>query len=385
MAEPPVSAAPTSPAWAVAHAVVDLSAIAHNVRAIKAFTGVDVIAVVKANGYGHGAVEAARAALAGGATRLAVARADEGIALRQAGIMTPILVMAYTPPEAADAVIAAGLTVAVTEWDVAQALSRRASAAGRTAPVHVKVDTGMGRFGLLPEEVVPFVNQVAGLPGLDLEGMYTHFAVADETREDSRAYTRQQFALFTDVLRAVAGAGHHIRLRHCANSAAALFHPETSLDAVRPGIAIYGLRPNADVEPPVALRPALALKSRVARVRTLPAGASVSYGRTYVAARPTPVALVPVGYGDGYHRLLSNRGAVLIRGQRAPIVGRVCMDQFVVDVSDIPGVQRDDEVTLIGAQGEGCITAEEVARWAETINYEVTTALLPRVKRVYTG
>ncbi|MCZ7545821.1 MAG: alanine racemase [Anaerolineae bacterium] len=370
---------------AITYAVIDLSVIMHNVRALKAHVGgpVEVIAVVKANGYGHGAAEAARAALAGGATRLAVARVDEGVALRQAGLAAPILVMGYAPPDAAPFIVAHNLTATLTTWEAAQAVSAQAEAAGRRAPVHVKVDTGMGRFGLLPEEAAAFVDQVAALPGLDLEGMFTHFAVADEPAEASRAYTRQQFARFTDVLRAVAAAGHRLRVRHCANSAATLFHAETHLDAVRPGIAIYGLRPNAEVAPPVALQPALALQSRVARVRTLPPGSSISYGRTYTTTRPTPVALVPVGYGDGYHRLLSNRGAVLINGQRAPIVGRVCMDQFVVDVTGIPDVKQDDTVVLIGAQGEARITAEEVARWAETINYEVTTSLLPRVKRVY--
>ncbi len=370
---------------AITYAAIDLNAIAHNVRALKTHVGagIEVIAVVKANGYGHGAVEAARAALAGGATRLAVARVDEGVELRRAGLACPVLVMGYAPPEAAPAIITHDLTATLTTWETAQALSARAQATGRRATVHAKVDTGMGRFGLLPEEVAPFVSQVAALPGLDVEGMFTHFAVADEPGEDSRAYTRRQFAVFSDVLCAVVETGHPIRLRHCANSAAALFHRETHLDAVRPGIAIYGLRPNAAVAPPVELRPALALKSRVARVRTLPPGASVSYGRTYTTTRPTPVALVPVGYGDGYHRLLSNRGAVLINGKRAPIVGRVCMDQFVVDVTGVPDVKQDDEVVLIGAQGRERISAEEVARWAETINYEVTTSILPRVKRVY--
>jgi alanine racemase len=184
-------------------------------------------------------------------------------------------------------------------------------------------------------------------------------------------------------VRELESAGFDIRLKHVANSATTLDLPEMALEMVRCGIALYGLHPSAEVEPAVPLRAALTLKSRVARVRTLPSGASVSYGRTYVTHEPTRVALVPVGYGDGYHRLLSNRGAVLIRGQRAPIVGRVCMDQFVVNVHHIPGVELHDEVVLIGRQGLATITAEEVARWAETINYEVTTSLLPRVTRVF--
>ncbi|RMF30681.1 MAG: alanine racemase [Chloroflexi bacterium] len=262
----------------------------------------------------------------------------------------------------------------------AQALSAAAEATGRRRAVHVKVDTGMGRYGLLPGEVVDFVRALAALPGLTLEGLYTHFAVADLA---DKSYTHRQFSRFLEVVQAVEAAGFSIPLKHAANSAATLDLPETHLDAVRPGLILYGMRPSDEVEPAIPLRPALTLKSHVARLRTLPSGSSISYGRTYITTRPTPVALVPVGYGDGYHRLASNRGAVLIRGRRAPIVGRVCMDQFVVDVSDIPGVAQDDEVVLIGRQGDEVITAEEVAGWVETINYEVTTSLLPRVVRRY--
>ena len=366
----------------ITYATIDLGAIAHNVRALKAHIGptVALIAVVKANGYGHGALEGARAALAAGASACAVARVEEGVELRRAGLACPILVMGYAPPEAAPALVRFDLTATVTTWETAQALSARAEAAGRKAPVHVKVDTGMGRFGLLPAEVLPFVSRIAALPGLEPEGMYTHFATADQA---DTTYTRRQFARFRAVLEAVQAAGLHLRLRHAANSAATLALPETHLDAVRTGIAIYGLRPSAEVEPCVALRPALSLKSRVTRLRMLPAGTSISYGRTYITKRRTLVASVPVGYGDGYHRRLSNRGAVLINGRRAPIIGRVCMDQLVVDVTGVPGVAQDAEVVLIGPQGKERITAEEVARWAETINYEVVTSLLPRVKRIY--
>jgi alanine racemase len=361
---------------------IDLDAIAHNVAALKAHVGptVEVMAVVKANAYGHGAVQVARVALESGASGLATGPVPEGIQLRRAGFSCPIWLMTYAVPEQVVEAVEHDLTVTVNTPEVARALSGRAVALGRTVKVHVKVDTGMGRFGLLPEEVVPFVDQLAALPGLDLEGIYTHFATADWA---DKTYTRQQFAIFREVLEAVELAGHHFRLRHAANSAATLDLPETHLDAVRPGIAIYGLMPSDEVKRVVPLRPALSLKSHVGRVRTLPAGASVSYGRTFIAERPTPVALVPLGYGDGYHRLLSNRGAVLIGGRRAPIVGRVCMDQFVVDVTGIEGVAEDDEVVLIGEQGGESISADEVAAWAETINYEVTTGLLPRATRVY--
>ena len=370
----------------ITYAAIDLDAIAHNVRVLKQHvgTGVTLIAVVKANAYGHGAVEVSRAVLRSGAERLAVARVEEAVALRHAGIGAPILVMNYTPCEAADIVVGLGLTVTVNEIEIAHALAARAEAHGCKVSVHVKVDTGMGRFGLPPRAVLPFLAKLSTLPALDVEGMFTHFAVADARSTENRIYTRQQLATFLDVLQAVQAAGYSIRMRHAANSAATLALPESHLDAVRPGIAIYGLRPS-EMALPCTLRPALALRSRVARVHVLPTGASISYGRTYITDRPTPVALVPVGYGDGYHRLMSNRGAVLIKGRRAPIVGRVCMDQLVVNVTGIPGVQCDDEVVLIGRQGAAQITAEEVAAWGETINYEVVTSLLPRAARIYAG
>lgn len=363
---------------------VDLDAIAHNVQAIKAHIAshVMLIAVVKANAYGHGALEVAQTALRNGASWLAVARADEGIYLRQAGIVAPILVMNYTPPDEIEEALRHDLTLTLSDLEPARLVSATASRLGRAATVHIKMDTGMGRFGLLPEEVLPFVQEVAALPGIQIEGLYTHFAVADLADKD---YTRLQFRRFQQVRNRLAAAGFRIPLCHTANSAATLDLPETHLDAVRVGIAMYGLRPSSEVEPAVPLRPALSLKSHVARVRTLPAGSSISYGRTYITPREMPVALVPVGYGDGYHRLISNRGAVLINGRRAPIVGRVCMDQLVVDVSQAGPVEPNSEVVLIGSQGEERITAEEVAGWAETINYEVTTALLPRVPRLYVG
>jgi len=363
-------------------AEIDLDAIALNAAGLKARAGgqAELMVTVKANAYGHGAVEVARAALEGGATRLAVHRTLEGVQLRQAGITAPILIMGYTLPAESERIVRWNLTPTVNSKPQAEALSAAAVAQGKPLPVHVKVDTGMGRYGLLPGEVADFVRFLSGLPGLVLEGLYTHHAVADLA---DKSFTRRQFSIYMDVVKQLEEAGFIFPIKHVSNSATTLDLPEMALDMIRCGIGLYGLRPSDEVEPAIPLRPALTLKSRVARVRTLPAGASISYGRTYITDKPTRVALVPVGYGDGYHRLLSNRGAVLIHGQRAPIVGRVCMDQFVVDVSHIPGVQLHDEVVLIGRQGEGHIPAEEVARWAETINYEVTTGLLPRVVRVY--
>ena len=362
-------------------AIIDLDAIAHNVAALKKRVGSDVAlwAVVKANAYGHGAVPVARAALAAGASRLAVARIREGIELRQAGIDAPILVMGYHLPTEAAAAAAHDLIMTVNDVAFARALDHQARDAGKQLPIHVKVDTGMGRFGVLPEELLGFLEALARLRHLKLEGLWTHFATADEADKD---FARRQFAMFRYAA-FLARDRFDIPLLHAANSAAILDLPEANLDAVRPGIALYGLYPSPEVSREVALRPALTLVSHVGRVRTLPPGGSVGYGRTFIAREATRVALLPIGYGDGLHRLLSNRGQVLIRGQRAPILGRVSMDNIVVDVSHIPGVQEGDEAVLIGRQGEEAITAEEVAAWAETINYEVTTALLPRVARAY--
>jgi alanine racemase len=366
----------------VAWAEVDLDAIAHNVAAIKRHVGdrVTVIAVVKANGYGHGMEAAARTALQNGASWLALNHVSPAIALRRRGIQAPILLLGYLPPAVAPSVVEHDLRPALTTWELAQALSAAAQAAGKEVPYHVKVDTGMGRFGLMPAEVVEFVRALSRLPGLRLEGVFTHFACADWA---DGCWVDRQLALYHDVLQELQSAGITVPMRHVANSAATLARPDTHLDAVRVGIALYGLHPSLQVAPCIPLRPALTLKSRVAQVRTLPPGSGISYGRTYVTPNTARMALVPCGYGDGLMRIISNRGAVLIRGQRAPIRGRVTMDTMVAEVTHIPDVCVGDEVVIIGRQGDDVISAEEVAAWAETINYEVVTHLLPRLPRVY--
>ena len=370
------------PEGVVTWAEIDLNAIEYNIKAYKKHINplVEVIAVVKANAYGHGAVQVAQAALSCGAGRLAVHRAIEGVELRQAGIEAPILIMGYTPSDGAKLIVENDLTPSLITHEFAQALSGQAQALGRRVPVHIKVDSGMGRYGLQPTEVSQFAESLNGLPGLYLEGLFTHFSTADSL---DQSHTLNQLAVFKDVVTTLETTGIHVPLVHAANSAAAMRFPQAQFNAIRLGLAMYGMNPSDEWPPVFEIHPALTLKSCISRVSRLPIGTGISYGRTFITPEDMEVGLVPVGYGDGFHRILSNRGAVLVHGKRASLLGRVCMDQFVIDLRGIPDVQQDDEVVLIGSQGQERITAEEVAGLAETINYEVTTSLLPRVRRVY--
>mgnify|MGYP006276427303 CR=1 FL=1 len=361
------------PLWAE----VDLDAIAHNIGLIRQRVApAGVIAVVKANGYGHGAVAVGQAALAAGASQLAVACVDEGVQLRRAGIECPILIVAYAAPwEAAD-IVANRLTPGVIDAETAQAFAAAAQAAGVVLPVHIEVDTGMARFGVRPEDVPALVSLVQSLPSLQLTSMYTHYATADTS---DKAFTHRQYE------RLVAASGAAGVARHSANSATVLDLPSMaqSLEMARPGMIIYGCQPSDEVGVTMDLRPAMTLKAAVGRVHTLPKGETVSYGRTWTAPRDSRIALIPCGYADGIPRLASNRGEVLIRGQRAPIRGRVCMDQFMVDVTDIPGAAAGDEAVLFGRQGDAVLPVEEWAAHAHTINYEVVCAIAARVPRIY--
>lgn len=361
------------PTWAE----IDLGALKGNVRALKERVGprCQLLAVVKANAYGHGAVMAARSALEAGATRLGVACPDEGVELRRAEIAAPIVVLGYTPPCEAEKAVKQGLTPTVNSLEHAEAVAQASQRLGRITPVHLKVETGMNRFGLDRKPLLTLARALGSMPALRLEGAYTHFACADEA---DKSFTWRQFEEFM----AVAGE-LDLPIRHVANSAAILDLPEMALDMVRAGIAIYGLYPSAAVSRSVALRPVLSLRSRVARVRDLAPGETVSYGRTWAAAAPSRVALVPCGYADGLPRLLSNSGAVLVRGRRAPIIGRICMDLTVVDVTAIDGVAEGDEVVALGTQGQEAVTAEEIASHAGTISYEVLCGISRRVPRVY--
>jgi alanine racemase len=373
-------ARPDRPTWLE----VDLEAIAGNVRGLQEIVGpgVGLMAVLKADGYGHGAARVARTALNNGARMLAVACLAEAVTLRHAGIDGPILILGYTPPWQARDLLLNQVTPTVFDLDVAGALSRAVAAlrpASGTVPVHVKVDTGMARLGLAPYEVLPFVERLASLPGIDMEGIFTHFSTAENP---DQTYARWQLDQFSQVLSQLTRAGLRPRLVHAANSAATLTLPASHFNLVRVGIALYGLAPGPEVPLPAGLRPAVQWKTQVAQVRCLPPGAFVGYGNTYRTERAQSIATIPVGYADGFRRAPLHWPYVLVRGQRVPIVGRVSMDQTMLDVTEVPGVRQGDEVVLIGRQGDAEITVDQVAAALGTINYEVVSEILARVPRV---
>lgn len=371
---------PDRPTWLE----IDLSAIGRNTQLFKQIVGPDVRLLVslKADAYGHGALRVARTVVRNGAEWLGVATVSEAEPLRRAGIDAPILVFGYIAPWQAREAVRMNLRATLFAPDLARALSQAATDLNGQIPVHVKVDTGMARLGLRAEDVegiVRFCEEVRSLPGLILEGIFTHFATADAA---DQTYALRQLDRFERVLAALDARGVRPPIVHAANSAAALALPQSRYDMVRPGIAIYGLSPSDDVPLPKGFDPALAFKTQVAQVKDIPAGEGISYGATYVTTAPTRIAVLPVGYADGFRRAPANWGEVLVRGARAPLVGRVCMDQCMIDVTHIPGVRQGDEVVLIGRQGEDELTADEVARKLGTIAYEVTSELLARVPRI---
>jgi alanine racemase (EC 5.1.1.1) len=339
------------------------------------------MAVVKANGYGHGVVEVSQVCQEQGVDFLGVASLDEAMTLREAGMELPILVLGYIPQEFARTVVREGVRATIFESGLAEALSGAAVELGLTAHVHIKIDTGMGRLGYQANpETVQEIVRLSQLPGLHLEGIFTHFALADVP---DKSYTFEQLQAFEELLNGLAGEGVGFDIRHCANSAALMEIPRTRFNMVRAGIAIYGLYPDPEHRPPgFNLIPAMQLKSRVSFVKTLHSGQSVSYGRTYRCTDDTRVATVPIGYADGYSRLLSNRAWACINGQPAPLIGTVCMDQVVLDVSAIPGVKEGDEVLLFGRPENG-VTADDLAGIIGTINYEIVCAVSSRVPRIY--
>lgn len=366
------------------YATVNLDAIYMNVANLKANTkkGTKVIAVIKTDGYGHGAVPVARTIdeLVDG---YAVATIDEGVNLRKNGIDKPICILGYTHESQFDRVVKYDIRPAVFELESAKKLSEVAVKMGTKAKIHIAIDTGMSRIGFRPdEESVDVIEKINNLEGIELEGIFTHFFASDECDKNS-AYN--QYKIFEDMIGKIEKRGINIKVKHCSNSAAIIDMPDVNMDCVRAGIAMYGMYPSEEVDKSkVKLYPAMELKSHVVYVKDIEAGTGVSYGATFVADKKMRIATIPVGYGDGYRRSLSGKGSVIIKGKRAPILGRVCMDQFMVDVTDIPEVKAGDIVTLMGTDRDEAISAEELADMAkETFNYELVCDLGKRIPRVF--
>jgi len=377
-------------------AEVDLKAIAHNVCELRRITNSNsrLMAVVKANGYGHGSVEVARCALDNSAEMLGVARIHEAILLRNEGIDAPILVLGHTPTFCYEDILNYDIIQTLFSRQAAESLSSFAVSHKKKVKVHVKIDTGMGRLGILvgrsgeyenwngrQDYAMKEVESIIRLPGLEPEGIFTHFSMADNL---DKSFSRRQFEIFMEFINSLKGKGIEFGVKHAANSAGIIDMPETHLDMVRAGIAMYGLYPSEEVKKEEAsLIPAMTVKSMIVHLKDVPAGFKVSYGATYETKKPTTIATVPVGYADGYNRLLSSRGYMLVCGEKMPIVGRICMDLTMLDVGNTGGVKQGDEVVILGKQKDSEIKADEIASLLGTINYEVVSSLTERVKRVY--
>ncbi len=366
------------PCWAE----VDLDALRANFRKLQSHVNksVGILAVVKANAYGHGIIPAARVAISEGAVYLGVSSLEEGVQLRNAGISTAVLILGSLYPfDNFSVLFEKKLTPTVASVETAAALDRLAIDRNEKIPVHLKIDSGFGRIGVSLANALSFISEVSAMRGLVLEGIYTHFASSDVDSE----YTETQTRAFMSVIDRAAHNGVKPRYVHLANSSAVLRIPLTHGSLVRPGLAFYGIPPYPGAEKEVALKPALTWKCRVIFLKSIAKGSSVSYARTWIAKRPSRIATLAMGYADGYPRLLSNKGMVLIKGHRAPVLGRVTMDMTMVDVTDIPDCHVGDEVVIIGEQGNERIRAEDIALSAQTNPYEIVCGISDRVQRIY--
>lgn len=366
------------PAWVD----INLDALVDNIRVVKQLVGPNtrLCLVVKADAYGHGSVEVSRAALEAGVYMLGVATLHEGIELRKADISAPMIVLSPSLQSEIEELVTYGLRPSVSSIGFARALSKGSSKLSRTTPFHVEVDTGMGRTGLDYDAAYDTLREMAALPGLRMEGVFTHFPDADCP---DGSFARRQMRDFQDLLARLERDGISFELVHAANSAGIVNIAESRLNMVRPGLLAYGLRPAGGGQPDIEVRPVMSFKSCVVQLRGVKRGRYISYGRTYCASRDSVIAVVPVGYGHGYSWTLSNVGEMLVRGARAPIVGRVTMDLTMLDVTDIPGVKEGDEVVLFGGQGADAITVEEVAAKAGTLSYEILCSIGKRVVRSF--
>ena len=376
--------------YTLVKACIDLDAISNNIQVLKNIMDEKskFMAVVKADGYGHGAVKIAQKAMQSGADNLGVARLDEAVKLRQAGIKASLLVFGYIYPVQAALANELDLTVTVYSYDMAKALSQKAYDLGFVLKAHLKIDSGMGRVGLIVDnlkatsaKLVHNIKKIMELPGIEIEGIYTHLAAADHR---DRTYTNLQLKIFDSLLNDLKKESIEFKVCHAANSAGILEYQESHYDMVRAGISLYGLYPSNEVDTSrVNLTPAMTLKSIITSVRKVPPGFKVSYGMTHETREVTLLASVPIGYADGFSRLFSSNGHMLVKGEKAPIVGRVCMDQTIIDVGHIHDVQVEDEVVIIGRQANKTISADELAQNINTINYEIVSSLTSRVKRIY--
>lgn len=365
---------------------IDLDAIRENYHTIRAFVdpAAKVMAVIKADAYGHGVEYTAREMSAAGVEWFAVSNLEEAVQVRRAGLDKPLLILGYTPPEYARQLALNGISQAVFDVRYGRRLAACAEECGVQVRIHMKVDTGMTRIGFPYRDnvedagSVDEIEEICTLPGLYPEGIFTHLSCADEDGE-AEVYTRLQYALFLDMVERLRRRRIVFELRHCCNSAATLHYPEMHLDLVRPGIILYGMTPSAGLHNPLALRPAMEMKTVISQMKEVPAGTPVSYGRTFVTPHTMMLATVPVGYADGYPRALSGNAQMLLRGRRVPVVGRICMDQCMLDVSGVPDAQEGDIVTVFGGE----ITVDELADRADTINYEIICGISKRVPRIF--
>jgi alanine racemase len=366
-------------------AEINLDALEHNLALIKKSAGdtKSLLAVVKADAYGHGAVRVAQSLEAKGVHFLGVATCEEGVELRQAAIKTPIIVLGGAFPDQGLCVQDYNLIPVVYNLESAQELSRSAGAGGSQIKVHIKIDTGMGRLGILPGQIRPFFQALSKLKGLEIHGVLTHLADTNGDSDAENEFTRRQIGLFQQSINDLSRMGIHPPYTHLANSAAIMADVSHACNLVRPGIMLYGIYPSKGMKQTLGLEPVMRLTSRIVSLKEVPRGTTVSYGRTFTCERESRIAALPVGYADGYSRALSNRGEVLVQGKRAPVAGVVCMDMTMIDVTGIPGVALYDEVVLLGAQGNDRITAQEIADRTHTIPYEVLCAVSARVPRVY--
>lgn len=362
---------------------IDLDAICDNLRETRKLVGegTKIMAVIKADGYGHGAVPLARV-LEPYVDWFAVAIVEEGLELRKAGITKPILLLGYSAKEFVENIVHYNFTQTVFQYDMAKALDEEAKRQGKTAGVHIKIDTGMGRIGYQPTiDSIQEIKRISELKNIQLEGIFTHFACADMTNKSS---AKEQLRLFQEFIKELEKARVRVPIKHASNSAGIIDMPEANFNMVRLGISTYGLYPSDEVHmEQLLLKPAMELKTHISYVKELDAGHGIGYGSTYVTKKHMRIATVPVGYADGYPRQLSNKGRVLVHGQFAPLIGRVCMDQFMIDVTDIPDVKQEDVVTLVGVDGDKFISVEEVANLAGSFNYEFVCNVGKRIPRVY--